>query len=74
MKLDLPKEKMDFLQSIGVENREYTLEELDDIVIDAVSDHLQMHGFAAGQEGVNAVGDMCERIIDDIVDLIAESR
>ena len=36
MKLSLPKEQMEFLKSIGIEDREYSQEEIDDVVIDAL--------------------------------------
>lgn len=70
MKLNLSKEQMEFLKSIGVEDRDYTDDEIDDIVIDALVGHLMSYGWVEGTptayEKTNAIGDMCENIIDAI--------
>lgn len=63
MKLQLSKEQWNFLEKLGITNREYTSEEIDDIVIDRLAEHLQLYGFNLGQESTNAIGDMCENII-----------
>lgn len=68
MRLNLSQKQMDFLKSIGVEDRDYTQDEIDDVVIEAVSDHLMAHGWKPGPdfEETNEIGDLCEAIIDAI--------
>ncbi len=70
MKLSLPKEQMEFLKSIGIEDREYSQEEIDDVVIDALVGHLMSYGWEKNTnteyEKTNEIGDMCENIIDAI--------
>ena len=70
MKLSLPKEQMEFLKSIGNEDREYSQEEIDDVVIDALVGHLMSYGWEKNTnteyEKTNEIGDMCENIIDAI--------
>lgn len=70
MRLSLSKEKMDFLKSIGVEDREYSQDEIDDIVIDALVGHLMSYGWVRNTETeyekTNQIGNLCEDIIDDI--------
>lgn len=70
MKLSLPKEQMEFLKSIGIEDREYSQEEIDVIVIDALVGHLMSYGWEMNTnteyEKTNEIGDMCENIIDAI--------
>lgn len=59
---------MEFLKSIGVEDREYTQDEIDDIVIDALVGHLMSYGWKPGPdyEETNEIGRMCEAVIDAI--------
>ena len=70
MKLSLSKEQMEFLKSIGIEDRDYTQDELDDVVIDALVGHLMSYGWEKDTpteyEQTNEIGDMCENIIDAI--------
>ena len=70
MKLSLPKEQMEFLKSIGIEDREYSQEEIDDVVIDALVGHLMSYGWEKNTnteyEKTNEIGDMCENIIEAI--------
>ena len=65
MRLPVSEKQMLFLQSLGVEDREYTREEVDRIVEDVVADHLMLHGWKPGAdfEETNEIGDMCEDII-----------
>lgn len=66
MRLPLSKKQWAFVQIFGIEDREYTDKEIDDFLVDVISEYLQMHGFERGQEDVNNVGAMCESIIDAI--------
>ena len=66
MRLKLTAQQWDFLTSLGLEERDYLQDEIDDIVIEALSDELMRHGFIAKQENVNEIGAACESIIDAI--------
>lgn len=66
MRLKLTDQQWDFARSLGVEDRDYTQDEIDDIVIEALSDKLMRCGFTVDQEDVNEIGAACERIIDAI--------
>lgn len=66
MRLKLSVQQWDFIKQLGIEDKEYTQTEIDDFVIEKIADYLMAHGFNLGQESTNAVGDMCESIIDDI--------
>jgi hypothetical protein len=66
MRLKLTAQQWDFLKSLGIEDRDYLQNEIDDIVIEALSDELMRHGFIAKQENVNEIGAACESIIDAI--------
>ena len=66
MRLKLNAQQWDFLKSLGVEDRDYSQDEIDDIVIEALADELMRNGFTAKQEDVNEIGDTCESIIDKI--------
>jgi hypothetical protein len=66
MRLKLTAQQWDFLKSLGIEDRDYLQDEIDDIVIEALSDELMRHGFIAKQENVNEIGAACESIIDAI--------
>lgn len=66
MRLKLTDQQWDFVRSLGVEDRDYTQDEIDDIVIEALSDKLMRCGFTVDQEDVNEIGAACERIIDAI--------
>lgn len=68
MRLKLTAQQWDFVKSLGIEDREYTQNEIDDVVIEALADKLMRFGFADGQENTNETGDLCEEIIDAIVD------
>lgn len=65
MKLSVNKEQMEFLKSIGVEDKEYTREEIDALVEGPIYDHLMENGWKPGKdfEETNEVGDLCESII-----------
>lgn len=64
MRLPVTKNQMAFLKSIGISDKEYSAEEINEEIIDAVSDYLMQHGFKQGQQETNEIGDMCESIID----------
>lgn len=66
MRLKLTARQWDFLKSIGVEDRDYSQDEIDDIVVESLADELMRHGFSDKQERVNEVGAACERLIDII--------
>lgn len=66
MRLRLSKAQWEFVQGLGIEDREYTEAEIDDFVIETVADCLQRRGFTRGQEDVNDVGAICEAILDAI--------
>lgn len=66
MRLKLTDRQWNFLKSLGVEDRDYSQNEIDDIVIEALSDELMRHGFTDNQEDVNETGATCECIIDVI--------
>lgn len=66
MRLKLTTQQWDFLKSLGIEDRKYLEDEIDNIVIETLADELMQHGFTSGQEDVNEVGAMCESIIDAI--------
>lgn len=66
MRLKLTALQWDFLKALGVEDRDYSQDEIDDIVIEALADELMRHGFTKGQEDVNETGAACESIIDAI--------
>lgn len=72
MRLLLSKKQMDFLRSIGIEDREYTKDEIEDYVIDDVSAHLCSQGFTDNStyDKTNEIGDMCESIIDALSEQI----
>ena len=66
MRLKLTAQQWDFLKSLGIEDKDYLQDEIDDIVIETLSDELMRHGFMAKQESVNEIGTVCESIIDAI--------
>ena len=47
MRLKLTAQQWDFLKSLGIEDRDYLQNEIDDIVIEALSDELMRDGFIA---------------------------
>ena len=65
MKLPLTKEQMSFLKTLGIEDRNYTREEIDEIVEGPVYDCLMRKGWKPGNDfdETNEIGDMCEAII-----------
>lgn len=65
MRLPVNKEQMEFLKSLGIEDREYTKEEVDDIAEGPVYDCLMEKGWKSGKDfqETNEIGDMCETII-----------
>lgn len=66
MRLKLTDQQWAVLKTLGVEDRDYSQEEIDDVVIEALSDELMRHGFTSKQENVNEIGTACESIIDAI--------
>ncbi len=66
MRLKLSDKQWDFLKSLGVADKDYSQEEIDDFVIESLSDKLMKHGFTSNQENVNEIGAICESIIDAI--------
>ena len=65
-RLPVTREQMEFLKTLGVEDKEYTKEETYRIVSDVVADCLVMKGFDTYDPDyeTNEIGDMCEDIID----------
>lgn len=65
MKLSVSKAQMEFLNSIGIEDREYTREEIEALVEGPIYDCLMENGWKPGKdfEETNEVGDLCESII-----------
>lgn len=65
-RLPVTKEQMEFLKTLGVEDKEYTKEETYRIVSDVVADCLMTKGWKDSPdfEETNEIGDMCEDIID----------
>lgn len=65
MRLSVTKEQMEFLKTLGVEDKDYTREEIDEIIEGPVYDCLMERGWKSGSdfEETNEVGDMCEDII-----------
>ena len=65
MRLSVNKEQMKFLESLGVEDREYTEKEIEGIVEGPVCDCLMEKGWKPGKdfEETNEIGNMCESII-----------
>lgn len=64
MRLPVTKQQMEFLNSIGIADRDYSEDEIEDEVLDIVAHYLAGHGFLdSGYNKTNAVGDMCEDII-----------
>ena len=65
MRLSVTKEQMEFLKTLGVEDRDYTKEEIDEIIEGPVSDCLMERGWKPSPdfEETNEIGDMCEAII-----------
>lgn len=64
-RLPVSKEQMEFLKTLGVEDREYTRDEFYQIVEGPVYDCLMERGWKPGTdfEETNETGDMCEDII-----------
>ena len=65
MRLSVTKEQMEFLKTLGVEDKDYTQEEIDEIIEGPVYDCLMERGWKPGPdfEETNEIGDMCEDII-----------
>lgn len=57
---------MGFLKSLRIEDRDYSQNEIDEVVIEVLSDELMRHGSIAKQKNVNEIGAACESIIDVI--------
>ena len=65
MRLSVTKEQLVFLKTLGVEDRDYTKEEIDEIIEGPLYDCLMEKGWKPGAdfEETNEIGDMCENII-----------
>lgn len=65
MRLSVTKEQMEFLKTLGVEEKDYTKEEIDEIIEGPLYDCLMEKGWKSGPdfEETNEIGDMCESII-----------
>ncbi len=65
MRLPVTKEQMEFLKTLGVEDKEYTRDEFYQIVEGPVYDCLMEKGWAKYDPEyiTNEIGDMCEDII-----------
>ena len=68
MRLSLTKEQMQFLETLGIKDQDYTREEIDEIIEGPVYDCLMERGWKPGYDFIetNAIGDMCESIITDL--------
>ena len=64
-RLPVSKEQMEFLKTLGIEDKEYTRGEFYQIVEGPVYDCLMERGWKPGTdfEETNETGDMCEDII-----------
>ena len=64
MRLSVTKEQMDFLKTLGIEDKDYTEEEIDEIIEGPLYDCLMEKGWKPGPdyEETNEIGDMCEDI------------
>ena len=65
MRLPVTKEQMEFLKTLGIEDRDYTREEIDEIIEGPVYHCLMEKGWKPGDdfEETNEIGNMCEDII-----------
>ena len=65
MRLSVTKEQMEFLKTLGIEDKDYTKEEIDEIIEGPLYDCLMDKGWNPGPdfEETNEIGDMCENII-----------
>lgn len=72
MRLPVNEEEAAFLASLGVENVDYSYEELDFIAESTVADYLMVNGFDENYD-VNQIGEICESIIDKIRDALHKS-
>ena len=72
MKLKLSKEQWEFVKQLGIADKEYSSEEIDDYVIETVYEHLMKKGWKTYEPDyeINDIGIMCE----DIIDAIEEQR
>ena len=68
MRLKLSKEQWDFVRKLGIADKDYTQDEIDEYVIETVYEHLMKRGWAKYDPDyiINEIGDMCESIIDAI--------
>ena len=71
LRLKLSAEQWYFVKQLGIEDKEYTKEEIDDFVIETIADHLMAKGWRLDtQEYVtNEIGNMCESIIDVLTEM-----
>lgn len=65
MRLPVTKEQMEFLKTLGVEDKEYTEEEMEYIAEETVYNCLMAKGWRLDTPDyiTNEIGDMCEDII-----------
>ena len=65
MRLPVTKEQLNFMKTIGIEDRDYTEEEMDALIEGPIYDCLMERGWKPGAdfEETNEIGDMCENII-----------
>jgi len=68
MRFPVTDEQKKFLKMLGIEDRDYTVAELETIAEETVYDYLMSHGWKPGPdfEETNEIGDMCEDIIQRI--------
>ncbi len=68
MRLPLTKEQMQFLETLGIKDQNYTQKEIDEIIEGPIYDCLMERGWKPGSdfEETNEIGDMCESIITDL--------
>lgn len=66
MKLPLNEKQFAFLKSLGIEDKDYTKDEIEEDVIDVLVSCLCSKGFENSEtyDKTNNIGNMCEEIID----------
>lgn len=75
-KLPVTKEQMQFLKSLGVEDREYSRDEFYEIVRGPIDDCLMSKGWAVYDPDyiTNEIGDLCEDIITALTEAALEEN
>lgn len=65
MRLPVTKKQLEFLKSLGIEDKDHTAEEIDELIEGPIYNCLMERGWKPGSdyEETNEIGDMCEDII-----------